>query len=47
MIVENEINLKRQSLILSQQIKQIEVSELEAKGLEAEVLLGYNPSSLL
>ena len=42
-IVENEINLKRQSLILSQQIKQIEseVSELEAKGLEAEVLLGY------
>ena len=42
-ILENEINLKRQSLILSQQIKQIEseVSELEAKGLEAEVLLGY------
>ena len=42
-IVENEINLKRQSLILSQQIKQIEseVSELEARGLEAEVLLGY------
>ena len=42
-IVENEINLKRQSLILSQQIKQIEseISELEAKGLEAEVLLGY------
>ena len=42
-IVENEINLKRESLILSQQIKQIEsaVSELEAKGLEAEVLLGY------
>ena len=42
-IVENEINLKRQTLILSQQIKQIEseVSELQAKGLEAEVLLGY------
>ena len=42
-IVENDINLKRQSLILSQQIKQIEaeVSELQAKGLEAEVLLEY------
>ncbi len=42
-IVGNEINLKRQTLILSQQIKQIEseVSELEAKGLEAEVLLEY------
>ena len=42
-IVENEINLKRQSLILSQEIKQIEseISELEAKGLEAEVLLEY------
>jgi len=42
-IVENEINSKRQSLILSQQIKQIEseVSELEAKGLESEVLLEY------
>ena len=42
-IVENDINLKRQSLILSQEIKQIEseVSELEAKGIEAEVLLEY------
>ncbi len=42
-IVENEINLKRQTLILSQQIKQLEseVSELEAKELEAEVLLNY------
>ena len=42
-IVENDINLKRQSLILSQEIKQIEseISELEVKGLEAEVLLGY------
>ena len=42
-IVENDINLKRQSLILSQQIKQIEseLSELEAKGVEAEVLLEY------
>ena len=42
-IVENDINLKRQSLILSQEIKQIEseISELEAKGLEAEVLLEY------
>ena len=42
-IVENEINLKRQSLILSQEIKQIEseISELEAKELEAEVLLEY------
>ena len=42
-IVENDINLKRQSLILSQQIKQIEseVSELQAKELEAEVLLEY------
>ena len=42
-IVGNEINLKRQTLILSQEIKQIEseVSELEAKGLEAEVLLEY------
>ena len=42
-IVENEINLKRQTLILSQQIKQLEseVSELRAKGLEAEVLLNY------
>ena len=42
-IVENEINLKRQKLILSQQIKQLEseVSELRAKGLEAEVLLNY------
>ena len=42
-IVENEINLKRQRLILSQQIKKIEseVSALEAKGLEAEVLLEY------
>ena len=42
-IAENDINLKRQSLILSQQIKQIEseLSELEAKGLEAEVLLEY------
>mgnify|MGYP001396833078 FL=1 len=42
-IVENDINLKRQSLILSQQVKQIEsaLSELEVKGLEAEVLLGY------
>ena len=42
-IVENEINLKRQTLILSQQIKQIEseVFELEAKGIEAEVLLEY------
>ena len=42
-IVENDINLKRQSLISSQQIKQIEskLSELEAKRLEAEVLLGY------
>ena len=40
-IVENDIDLKRQSLMLSQQIKQIEseVSELQAKGLEAEVLL--------
>ena len=42
-IVENDINLKRQSLILSQQIKQIEseVSELKARGLEAGVLLEY------
>ena len=42
-IVENNINLKRQSLIISQQLKQIEseLSELEAKGLEAEVLLEY------
>ena len=42
-IVENDINLKRQSLILSQQIKQIEseVSELKSKRLEAEVLLEY------
>ena len=42
-IVGNEINLKRQTLILSQQIKQIEseVSELKAKGLEAEILLEY------
>ena len=42
-IVENDINLKRQSLILSQEIKQIEseISELEAKELEAEVLLEY------
>ena len=42
-IVENDINLKRQSLILSQQIKQIEseLSELEAKGVEAGVLLEY------
>ena len=42
-IVENDINLKRQSLILSQQIKQIEseVSELQARELEAEVLLEY------
>ena len=42
-IVENDINLKRQSLILSQQIKQIEseLSVLEARGLEAEVLLKY------
>ena len=42
-IVENDINLKRQALILSQQIKQIEseVSELQAKELEAEVLLEY------
>ena len=42
-IVENDINLKRQSLIISQQIKQIEseVSELEVKGIEAEVLLDY------
>jgi len=42
-IVENDINLKRQSLILSQQIKQIEseVSKLEARELEAEVLLEY------
>ena len=42
-IVENEINLKRQSLILSQEVKQIEseISELEAKELEAEVLLEY------
>ncbi len=42
-IVENDINLKRQSLIVSQQIKQIEseLSKLEAKELESEVLLGY------
>lgn len=42
-IVENDINLKRESLILSQQIKKIEseVSELAVKGLEAEVLLEY------
>ena len=42
-ILENEVNLKRESLILSQQIKQIEseVSELQAKGLEAEILLEY------
>ena len=42
-IVENEINLKRQTLILSQQIKELEseVSELRAKGLEAGVLLNY------
>ena len=42
-IVENEINLKRQTLILSQQIKQLEseVSELRANGLEAKVLLNY------
>ncbi len=42
-IVENDINLKRQSLILSQEIKQIEseVSALKAEGLEAEVLLEY------
>ena len=42
-IIGNDINLKRQSLILSQQIKQIEseVSELQAKELEAEVLLEY------
>ena len=42
-IVENEINLKRQTLILSQQIKELEseVSELRAKGLEAGVFLNY------
>ena len=42
-IVENEINLKRQSLILSQGIKRLEsdISELVAKRLEAEVLLEY------
>ena len=42
-IMENEINLKRQSLILSQQIKQIEskLQELNSKELEAEVLLKY------
>ena len=42
-IVENEVNLKRESLILSQQIKQIEseVSKLQAKELEAEILLEY------
>ena len=42
-IVENDINLKRQSLILSQEIKRLEsdVFELGAKGLEAEVLLEY------
>ena len=42
-IAENDINLKRQSLILSQQIKQIEseVSELKSKRVEAEVLLEY------
>ena len=42
-IMENEINLKRQSLILSQQIKQIEskLQELKSKELEAEVLLKY------
>ena len=42
-IMENEINLNRQSLILSQQIKQIEskLQELKSKELEAEVLLKY------
>ena len=42
-IVENDIDLERQLLILSQQVKQIEsnISELKAKLLEAEVLLGY------
>ena len=42
-IIGNDINLKRQSLILSQQIKQIEseLSILKARGLEAEVLLQY------
>ena len=42
-IIETDINLKRQSLVISQQVKQIEseLSELEARGVEAKVLLEY------
>ena len=42
-IIENDINVKRQSLISSQEINQIEsqVSELKAKKNEADVLLKY------
>ena len=42
-IIETDIDLKRQLLLISQQLKQIEseVSELENKGLEAKVLLEY------
>ena len=42
-IIENEINLQRQSLILDQDLKSLEgeISALQAKNTEAQVLLGY------
>ena len=42
-ISETDMNLKRQSLIIAQQVKQLvsELSELETKRLEAEVILEY------